>query len=117
MAQRLGHLEDFVSEDGLGDLPLDAESIEMMLGIDASSINVVADGGSDLEHFELRSFQEVRSILMQASAPRACAEPGALLVAAAWCCLCACCTVQTVASASAIQWSCIGFYGEPRQLD
>lgn len=28
---------------------------------------VVTDGGSDLEHFELRSFQEVRSILMQAS--------------------------------------------------
>ena len=46
MAQRLGNLEDFVSEDGLGDLPLDAESIEMMLGIDASSIEVVANGGS-----------------------------------------------------------------------
>ena len=46
MAQRLGHLEDFVSEDGLGDLPLDAESIEMMLGIDASDIEVVTDGGS-----------------------------------------------------------------------
>ncbi len=46
MAQRLGHLEDFVSEDGLGDLPLDAESIEMMLGIDASAIEVVANGGS-----------------------------------------------------------------------
>ena len=46
MAQRLGNLEDFVSEDGLGDLPLDAETIEMMLGIDASAIEVVADGGS-----------------------------------------------------------------------
>lgn len=46
LAQRLGNLEDFVSEDGLGDLPLDAESIEMMLGIDASSIEVVANGGS-----------------------------------------------------------------------
>jgi len=46
MAQRLGNLEDFVSEDGLGDLPLDAESIEMMLGIDASSIEVVGNGGS-----------------------------------------------------------------------
>ena len=46
MAQRLGNLEDFVSEDGLGDLPLDAESIEMMLGIDASAIEVVANGGS-----------------------------------------------------------------------
>jgi Protein of unknown function (DUF1631) len=46
MAQRLANLEDFVSEDGMGDLPLDAESIEMMLGIDAASIDVVADGGS-----------------------------------------------------------------------
>ncbi len=45
LAQRLGNLEDFVSEDGLGDLPLDAESIEMMLGIDASDIDVVANGG------------------------------------------------------------------------
>jgi hypothetical protein len=46
MAQRLGNLEDFVSEDGVGDLPLDAESLEMMLGIDASAIEVVANGGS-----------------------------------------------------------------------
>lgn len=46
MAQRLGNLEDFVSEDGLGDLPLDSESIEMMLGIDASALEVVANGGS-----------------------------------------------------------------------
>ena len=46
MANRLGNLEDFVSEDGLGDLPLDAESIEMMLGIDASAIEVIGNGGS-----------------------------------------------------------------------
>ena len=46
MAKRLGNLEDFVSEDGMGDLPLDSESIEMMLGIDASAIEVVTNGGS-----------------------------------------------------------------------
>jgi hypothetical protein len=46
MAQRLAGLEDFVSEDGMGDLPLDAESIEMMLGIEASALEVVANGGS-----------------------------------------------------------------------
>lgn len=48
MAKRLANLEDFVGDgDGnAGDLPLDAESIEMMLGIDASAIEVVADGGS-----------------------------------------------------------------------
>jgi hypothetical protein len=46
MAERLANLEDFVSDDGMGDLPLDSESIEMMLGLDASTIDVVADGGS-----------------------------------------------------------------------
>jgi hypothetical protein len=46
MAERLANLEDFVSEDGMGDLPLDAQSIEMMLGLDAQTIDVVADGGS-----------------------------------------------------------------------
>ena len=46
MAMRLANLEDFVSEDGMGDLPLDADSIEVMLGIDTASIDVVADGGS-----------------------------------------------------------------------
>jgi hypothetical protein len=46
MAKRLANLEDFVSDEQAGDLPLDAESIELMLGIDASMIEVVADGGS-----------------------------------------------------------------------
>jgi len=46
MAQRLNNLEDFVSDDIMGDLPLDAESLEMMLGIEATSIEVVSDGGS-----------------------------------------------------------------------
>jgi hypothetical protein len=47
MAERLAHLEDFVeTADSSAELPLDAESIELMLGIDASMIEVVADGGS-----------------------------------------------------------------------
>ena len=46
LAERLEKLEDFVSDDGMGDLPLDAKSIEMMSGIDASTIDVVANGGS-----------------------------------------------------------------------
>jgi len=46
MARQLARLEDVVPPDGMGDLPLDAHGIEMMLGIDASSIVVVADGGS-----------------------------------------------------------------------
>jgi hypothetical protein len=46
MAKRLANLEDFVADDPSTDLPLDADSIELMLGIDASMIEVVADGGS-----------------------------------------------------------------------
>ena len=46
MASRLAHLEDFVADDPATDLPLDAESIELMLGMDASMIDVIADGGS-----------------------------------------------------------------------
>jgi hypothetical protein len=46
MIQRLANLDDFVTEDGLGDLPLDAQGIELLLGIDASTIDVVMDGGT-----------------------------------------------------------------------
>jgi hypothetical protein len=46
MAQRLGNLEDFVSDDIMGDLPLDSETLEMMLGMDACAIEVVSAGGS-----------------------------------------------------------------------
>jgi Protein of unknown function (DUF1631) len=47
MSKRLKNLEDFVSEDDVGDLPLDAESIELMLGIDISGIDIITAGGSD----------------------------------------------------------------------
>lgn len=47
MAERLANLEDFMTEEGMGDLPLDGESIELMLGLDASMIDVVTDGGSN----------------------------------------------------------------------
>ena len=46
MAERLERLDEFVSEDGMGDLPLDVESIELLLGIDAAMIVVIANGGS-----------------------------------------------------------------------
>ncbi|HET6829145.1 MAG TPA: DUF1631 family protein, partial [Ramlibacter sp.] len=46
MTRRLANLEDFVSDDDAGDLPLDQESIEMMLGIDASMIEVISQGGT-----------------------------------------------------------------------
>ncbi|RSZ38428.1 MULTISPECIES: DUF1631 family protein [unclassified Variovorax] len=44
MAERLAHLEDFVSDvGGTADLPLDAQSIELLLGVDAASIEVIPD--------------------------------------------------------------------------
>jgi len=46
MAAHLVNLEDFFSDEATGDLPLDPESIEMMLGMDASTIDIIADGGS-----------------------------------------------------------------------
>ena len=46
MTKRLANLEDFVEDEAEGDLPLDQESIELMLGIDASNIEVIASGGS-----------------------------------------------------------------------
>ncbi|MGZ5848721.1 MAG: DUF1631 family protein, partial [Ramlibacter sp.] len=46
MTKRLANLEDFIADDPGAELPLDSESIEMMLGIDASMIEVVTDGGS-----------------------------------------------------------------------
>jgi hypothetical protein len=46
MAKRLANLEDYISDDPAADLPLDKESIELMLGIDATLIEVIADGGS-----------------------------------------------------------------------
>lgn len=46
MAKRLAHLEDYVTEEGLDELPLDAESLEVMLGVDSASLHVVAGGGA-----------------------------------------------------------------------
>ncbi|WP_076998952.1 DUF1631 family protein [Variovorax sp. KK3] len=47
MAKRLANLEDFVSDGGdATDLPLDAASIELLLGVDAASIEVVPDTGN-----------------------------------------------------------------------
>ncbi|MBK8071928.1 MAG: DUF1631 domain-containing protein [Ramlibacter sp.] len=47
MAKRLSNLEDYLSDaDVVGDLPLDAGTLEVMIGIDASELEVVANGGS-----------------------------------------------------------------------
>ena len=49
MARRLANLEDYIGDEALGDMPLDAESIEMLLDIDASSIHVIADNGAPVQ--------------------------------------------------------------------
>ena len=46
MAKHLTNLEDYLSDEDVGDLPLDTEALVMMIGIDASDIEVVTDGGS-----------------------------------------------------------------------
>jgi hypothetical protein len=47
LAQRLANLEDYVTDDGSEELPLDSQSIEDLLGIDASSLDVVSEGGGE----------------------------------------------------------------------
>ncbi|MES2362545.1 MAG: DUF1631 family protein [Pseudomonadota bacterium] len=46
MAKHLVNLEDYLSDKDVGDLPLDTESLVTMIGIDASDIEVITDGGS-----------------------------------------------------------------------
>lgn len=45
MAKRLANLEDYLSDEDVGDLPLDTESL-VMIGIDVSDMEIIADGGS-----------------------------------------------------------------------
>lgn len=45
LAKRLANLEDYFTDDGAEELPLDAQSIEDLLGIDASDLDVVTEGG------------------------------------------------------------------------
>lgn len=49
MAKRLANLEDYIGDATLGDMPLSADNIEMLLGIDASSIHVIADNGAPVQ--------------------------------------------------------------------
>lgn len=60
MARRLENLEDFIDSAVMGDFPLDADNIEMMLGIDASAIHVVADNGAPVEEAMVQWAQELQ---------------------------------------------------------
>jgi hypothetical protein len=46
LSNRLANLEEYLPANGLGDLDLDNESIEMITGVDASNIEVINQGGS-----------------------------------------------------------------------
>ena len=60
MAKRLSNLEDFIGDATLGEMPLNADNIEMMLGIDASSIHVVADNGAPVDDNMVAWAQELQ---------------------------------------------------------
>ncbi|WP_342721022.1 DUF1631 domain-containing protein [Acidovorax sp. FHTAMBA] len=60
MAKRLANLEDFIGDAVLGDMPLNADNIEMMLGIDASSIHVIADNGAPVDEAMVVWAQELQ---------------------------------------------------------
>ena len=47
LARSLAALEDVVTDDAAGDVMLDPSSIELMLGVDASALEVITHGGSD----------------------------------------------------------------------
>ncbi|MDB5743114.1 MAG: hypothetical protein JWR68_1429 [Polaromonas sp.] len=46
MAKRLTNLEDYLSDQDVGDFPLDSDSLVMMVGIDAANIEVIGNGVS-----------------------------------------------------------------------
>ncbi|MDO8719247.1 MAG: DUF1631 family protein [Polaromonas sp.] len=46
LAKRLANLEDYLSDEDVGDLPLDMDSLVTMIGIDSATIEVIVDGGS-----------------------------------------------------------------------
>ena len=46
MGRRLINLEDYLSDQDVGDLPLDTDSLVMMIGIDAANIEIIGNGGS-----------------------------------------------------------------------
>ena len=47
LGRSLAHLENIVTDDAAGDVMLDPDTLELMFSVDASSMNVIATGGSD----------------------------------------------------------------------
>lgn len=59
MAKRLANLEEFISDESLGDIPLNAENIELLLGIDASAIDVIPDTDAPVQSEALKRANEL----------------------------------------------------------
>ena len=59
MAKRLANLEEFISDESLGDIPLNAENIELLLGIDASAIDVIPDTDAPVQSEALKRAHEL----------------------------------------------------------
>lgn len=59
MIARLANLEDVIGDTDAGDIPLNAENVEMLLGMDASSLHVIADNGSPVRDEVVRWAQQM----------------------------------------------------------
>ncbi|QNP47505.1 DUF1631 family protein [Diaphorobacter aerolatus] len=59
MIQRLANLEDVIGDTDAGDFELSSENVEMLLGIDASSIHVIPDNGSPVRDEVVRWAQQM----------------------------------------------------------
>lgn len=49
VAKRLAELEKYITDDTMGDITLDAETVEMLLGVDASFLTIVADNDQPVD--------------------------------------------------------------------
>jgi len=45
LGQRLAELDDYISDDGGEELPLDTENIEELLGVETTDLDVISEGG------------------------------------------------------------------------
>ncbi len=59
MVKRLANLEDVIGDVEAGDIELNAENVEMLLGIDASALQVIADNGTPVRDEVVRWAQQM----------------------------------------------------------
>ena len=59
LSERLANLEDYVTDEDLGrELPLDADSIELVLGIDTSGLNLITGEGAPEVAGEIQAWMQ-----------------------------------------------------------